>query len=84
MLQNIVILILNPILVHRYNQQSPTNGYCKFDGIFKVTADLSSIIWTTLIIYSVFASIVLKRDVNNYEISYLVFGFAFPLIVAIM
>jgi hypothetical protein len=55
-----------------------------FEGVLKVTSDLSSIIWTALIIYSAFASVVLKKTLDQAEISYLVLGYGFPLIFAIM
>lgn len=50
----------------------------------KVTFDLSSIIWTTLIIYSVYASISQKKRLENYEVYYILVGFTFPLAVACM
>lgn len=66
------------------NDHSTASGFCVFEGILKVSSDLSSIIWTTLIIYSSYASIVLKKNLEQAEISYLIIGFLFCILVAIM
>jgi hypothetical protein len=60
--QNLYVLLVNPIFVHRGAEDhlSDNYPYCIFGAILKVWLDLSSIIWTSLIIFSVFASVVLK------------------------
>ncbi len=62
----------------------PTSGFCDFEAILKVSSDLSSIIWTTLIIYSSYASVVLKKNLDQAEISYLIIGFVFTVILGVM
>jgi hypothetical protein len=84
--QNLYVLMYNPVLVNdaQTNGMQVTSPYCVFEAILKVASDLSSIVWTTLIIYSSFASIVLKKNLEQAEISYLIVGFLFCTILAIM
>lgn len=84
--QNLYVILLNPITIHTIetNNGERTSGYCIFEGILKVTFDLSSIIWTTLIIYSVYASVVLKKVLDSREWVYLVIAFVLPFFAACM
>jgi hypothetical protein len=84
--QNLYVLIYNPVLVNdaQSMEMLKTSPYCVFEAVLKVSSDLSSIVWTTLIIYSSFASIVLKKKLEQAEISYLIVGFLFCTILAIM
>lgn len=77
----------NPVLVEERQLElnaPSTSPYCTFEAILKVSSDLSSIVWTTLIIYSSFASIVLKKNLERAEIAYLIVGFLFCIVLAIM
>lgn len=80
------MILFNPITIHEIEENNGprTSGYCVFEGILKVTFDLSSIIWTTLIIYSVYASVVRKVFLDSFEWLYLVISFAIPLVAACM
>ena len=85
--QALYVVLLNPISIHNIETADPndsTSGYCIFEGILKATFDLSSIIWTTLILYAIFTSVIKNRSLESYEIIYLLIGFLFPLIAAIM
>ena len=76
----------NPVSVNdvQTGELQVSSPFCVFEAILKVASDLSSIVWITLIIYSSFASIVLKKNLEQAEISYLIFGFLFCIILAIM
>ena len=85
--QALYVVLLNPISIHNIETADPhdsTSGYCIFQGIMKATFDLSSIIWTTLILYAIFTSVIRNQSLESYEIIYLLIGFLMPLVAAIM
>lgn len=85
--QAMYVILLNPISIHNIETADPhdsTSGYCIFEGVLKCTFDLSSIIWTTLIIYSIFASVVRNVSLESSELFYLLLAYLLPLILSIM
>lgn len=84
--QCLTVIILNPITLQEFKPNSTNNNYtspyCIFDGVLKVTFDLSSIIWTSLIIVSVYSSIATKIKLEDLEIPFLLIGYLLPIISA--
>ena len=59
MVQNLYVLIYPPVEVHQAQIYGQTaTGFCVFESMLKTASDLSSIIWTLIIIYSSYATVV--------------------------
>lgn len=84
MVQSLYVITLNPILVNSEQQSHTTSWFCQLEAVLKCTTDLSSIIWTTLIIYSCYATIVQKKNIDSKEMSFLIISFLFPLLLSIV
>jgi hypothetical protein len=86
--------MVNPIFVHEAginfdnddDDDANVFRYCVFGAILKVWLDLSSIIWTSLIMFSVFATVVLKLTLESLKVEalYLLLAYVFPLTAACM
>ena len=74
--------MFNPVSINDDAQQATSSGFCIFEGILKVSSDLSSMLWTSLIMYSVYVSIVWRGTVETWEKFYLALGYVLPVIAA--
>jgi len=62
--QSLISIILNPITLYEVEaDNNRVTSLCITEGVFKVTFDLSSIIWTTIILYSVYATVVKNNQI---------------------
>lgn len=52
--------------------------------MLKTAFDLSSIIWTSIIMYSTFASVVHGSMLERYESFYLVLGYLLPILLSLV
>jgi hypothetical protein len=60
------VIILNPITLYEVEaDNNQITSFCITEGVFKVTFDLSSIIWTTIILYSVYATVVKNNQIEK-------------------
>jgi hypothetical protein len=60
------------------------SGYCVFESVVKTASDLSSIIWTVIIIYSSYATVVHGSTLIRLELFFLSVGFLLPILLAIV
>ena len=59
LIQNLYVLIYPPMTVNSdMNDDYTPSAYCIFEAMIKTGFDLSSIIWTLIIMYSTFATVV--------------------------
>ena len=85
MLQNFIVILYPPVSVHNDEANlTESSGYCIFEAMVKVAFDLSSIMWTLIIIYSTYATVVHGYTLERLEFFYLTVGYLFPLLVALM
>jgi hypothetical protein len=61
-----------------------TDPYCTSMAVIKTGADLSSVIWTFLVTYSAYASVVKSKKVETLEIRFILIGFLLPFLAAVM
>ena len=85
LLQNVAILIYPPIAVNNDFEADSTNAaYCVFQATFKTSFDLSSILWTCIIMFNIFATVVKRAQVDRFEPLYLVLGYLFPIVMCLV
>ena len=73
------------MLVYQHQSSGDSaGGYCVFEGMLKTSFDLSSIIWTLIIIYSSYATVVHGYTLERMEWFYLGVGFLLPIILSVM
>ena len=84
-MQNVSILIYPPVAVYNdFESGDMNNGYCVFQATVKTSFDLSSILWTCIIMFNIFATVVRKIEVDKLEVLYLAIGFAVPVLLCLM
>ena len=85
LLQNLYVFVMNPFAVHQeeFSGQA-TSRLCNFEGVFKTMSDLSSVIWTTLILFSPYYCLKWNKsdeNIKRLEVWFLLLGFVLPLVV---
>ena len=84
-IQNLYVVIYPPQYVNNDQTSSAAlTRYCIFQALLKTAFDLSSIIWTSIIMYSTYASVVRETSLDKLELFYLAVGFLLPIILALM
>jgi hypothetical protein len=78
--QTLEVIMMGPVRVHDRKQHitGTTDGYCTAMAVIKTGADLSSVLWTFLVTYSAYASVVQMKRVETFEIRFLLIGFLVP------
>ena len=84
LVQNLYVIIYPPEQVYNDQFSGSLTRYCVFEALVKTSFDLSSIIWTSIIMYSSYASVVKEANLDKLEFFYLAFGFFVPIVLALM
>lgn len=53
-------------------------------AVIKTGADISAVIWTFLVTYSAYASVVQMKKIEKWEVRFLLIGFLLPFVCAAM
>lgn len=86
LIQNLYVFAMGPFKVERRKVQitGVTDPFCTCMAVIKTGADLSSVIWTFLVTYSAYATVVKSRKVESLEVRFILIGFLLPFLAAVM
>lgn len=78
--------MMGPFRVHRRSSFAPgsTDSYCTAMATIKTGADLSSVVWTFLVTYSAYITVVKLKPIDKREWIFLLVGFLVPFVLALM
>jgi hypothetical protein len=78
--------MMGPVKVHNRSGavSGSTDPYCTSMAVVKTGSDLSSVIWTFLLSYSAFITVVKSKPIGKKEWLFLLIGFVLPFIFALM
>jgi hypothetical protein len=62
----------------------PATPYCIFESMIKTAFDLSSILWTLVIMYCTFATVVYGSTLERLELFFLALGYLLPILLSLM
>ena len=73
------------LVIISYFLGDPTSGtgLCTFQGLLQQFAELSSILWSTIIAWTLYTAVVHRRDTSKMLHKFVVVGFGVPFLLAL-
>jgi|JI6StandDraft_1071083.scaffolds.fasta_scaffold13961_9 hypothetical protein len=78
--------MMGPLKVHARSSAvvGSTDAYCTSMAVIKTGADLSSVVWTFLVTFSAYITVVKLKPIDKKEWIFLLIGFLLPFVLALM